>query len=346
MLSFGVMFDPVSEAAGWCRLAEAHGFEYIYFIDSPIRWREMSPFLTLAVLNTTKAKIGACVTNPVSRNPVVTASSHAALQEMSGGRIILGLGKGDSALRTLGERPARLKEFKEKSLLIQQLANGVPVTYTPQVPAEEKWHSQGTGEVTLQLTWASKKRVPLYVAGYAPKILRWAGEAADGVFLQIAEPSTIEWCIANIRAGAEKKGRDPKKIDIVSCVPTAVSDDLHAACNDVRGFPAYVSNHVLDMLKYYDRSELPANLLKSLESKELYDYREHTSSGAEHAGAVPDEVAESFAIAGSAEQCVEKIKLLESLGVTQVGLYFFGETDQTIRSTIQVYADKILPKLR
>ena len=129
-------------------------------------------------------------------------------------------------------------------------------------------------------------------------------------------------------------------------MPTAVSDDLHAACDAVRGFPAYVSNHVLDMLKYYDRSELPANLLRGLESKQLYDYSEHTSSGAEHAGAVPDDVAENFTIVGSPERCIEKIKLLESLGVTQVGLYFFGETDQTIRSTIQVYADKILPKLR
>ncbi len=191
MFSFGVMLDPVTDVAFYSHFAEERGFEYIYVLDSPIVWREMSPYLTLSVLNTTKAKIGACVTNPVTRNLTVTASLFAALHELSEGRMILGLGKGDSAVRRLGERPARLKEFKEKALFIHRLANGEEVTYTPQVSAQEKWHAQGTGEITLKLEWATKKKIPLYIAAYGPKILRFAGEVADGVFLQIAEPSTI-----------------------------------------------------------------------------------------------------------------------------------------------------------
>ncbi|MGD9764632.1 MAG: LLM class flavin-dependent oxidoreductase [Candidatus Binatia bacterium] len=346
MLTFGVMFDPVAEAADWSRFAEERGFEYIYFIDSPVRWREMTPFMTLAALNTKKAKIGACVTNPVSRNPVVTASSHAALHELSGGRALIGLGKGDSALRTLGERPARLKAFQEKALFIQRLANGETVDYTPQVPAHEQWHAQGSGAIRLQLQWAPKQHIPLYIAGYSPKVMRWAGAVADGVFLQIADPDTIAWCTGNIRAGAAKAGRDPRAIDIVCAAPTAVNDDLHAACDAVRGFPAYVSNHVVDMLNYYDRSEFPESLLKSLAAKQVYDYREHTSSHAEHSGSFPDDVVESFTIVGSAERCANKIKLLESLGVTQIGLYFFGEPDQTVRSTIRTYADQIMPRVR
>ena len=345
MLSFGAMLDPAADVTFYSRFAEERGFAYLYVLDSPIVWREMSPYLTLSVLNTTKAKIGACVTNPVTRNITVTASLFAALQELSEGRMILGLGKGDSAVRRLGERPVRLKEFKEKALLMHRLANGEEVTYTPRVPAQEKWHAQGTGEITLKLGWAPRKTLPLYMAAYGPKILRFAGEVADGVFLQIAEPSTIEWAIGHIRTGAESKGRDLRDIDIVCCTATAVSDDIHAACNTVRGFPAVVANHVLDMLNYYQPSELPANLLRGIDVKKTYDYRDHARSSAEHSTSVSDETAESFTIIGPPEKCAEKLQLLQKLGVTQVCLYFLGMSRQGIESTIKVYADKIMPKV-
>ena len=153
MLSFGVLHDNTPQVGEYARFAEDRGFEYFYVVDSPIGWRAMSPYLTVAVLNTTKTKIGACVSNPISRNIAVNASIHATLQEMSGGRMILGLGKGDSSVRRMGERPASLKDFKEKTLLMQRLANGEEIAYTPEVPAQEQWHQQGTGEVTLKFEW-------------------------------------------------------------------------------------------------------------------------------------------------------------------------------------------------
>ena len=271
----------------------------------------MSPYLTVAVLNTTKTKIGACVSNPISRNIAVNASIHATLQEMSGGRMILGLGKGDSSVRRMGERPASLKDFKEKTLLMQRLANGEEIAYTPEVPAQEQWHQQGTGEVTLKFEWSTKKRIPLYLAAYGPKILRWAGEVADGVFLQIAEPSTIEWAVAHIRAGAERKGRSLRDIDIVCCTWSLVSDDLHEACDALRMFP----------------------LVKCVESKRTYDYRKHTVSSADQAAVYPDELVDSYSVLGPAQRCVEKLQQLHELGVTQLYLYLIHSTEDVAPSS-------------
>ena len=346
MFSFGMMCDPSPKIGEYARFGEERRFRFHYVVDSPVNWREMSPYLTMAVLNTSKTKVGACVTNPVTRNIAVNASVHAALQELSGGRMLLGLGKGDSAVRRMGERPSSLKDLKEKALLMQRLANGEEIAYTPQVPAQEKWHQQGAGEVTLQFPWATKKRIPLYIAGYGPKILRWAGQVADGVFLQIAEPDTIEWSIGHIRAGAESKGRSMRDIDVVSCTPTIVSDDLHEACNVARAFPAYVSNHVADMLTYYDRSELPANLVKCTEQKATYDYRHHTDSSADHSAVIPDELVDSYTVVGSAQKCTEKLQQLREIGLTQLCIYFMGFGEADIKSTIQTYADKIIPKLK
>jgi alkanesulfonate monooxygenase SsuD/methylene tetrahydromethanopterin reductase-like flavin-dependent oxidoreductase (luciferase family) len=343
MLSLGAMFDLDQNFVSYCRLLEGHGFNHIYLIDSHVEWREASPYLTLAVLNTSKATAGTCVTNPVSRNPTVVASLFATLQELSGGRMILGIGKGDSSLRRLGEKPDQLKEFKEKARLIQKLANGEEVTYVPRFPAHESWHIQAEDAVRLKFKWAPKMKLPLYIAGYSPRVLRFAGAIADGVFLQIADLETIEWAMGHIRMGAEKTGKSLNDIQIVCCTATAISDDLHEACEAVRGFPAFVMNHVLDMLNYYKPSELPAGLLRSIDKKTAYDYSEHTRNRAGHSAYVSDEMADDFAIVGSPARCAAKLEALEGLGVNQVCLYLLDMNRATFETTVQKYSREIMP---
>jgi alkanesulfonate monooxygenase SsuD/methylene tetrahydromethanopterin reductase-like flavin-dependent oxidoreductase (luciferase family) len=345
MLSFGAMFDLNQDFIHYCRLLEGNGFKHIYLIDSHVEWREVSPYLTLAVLNTSNATVGTCVTNPVSRNPTVVASLFATLQELSGGRMILGIGKGDSALRRLGEKPAQLREFKENTRLIQKLANGEEVTYVPQVPAHEKWHAQADDAVRLAFKWAPKTKIPLYIAGYSPKVLQFAGAVADGVFLQIADLETVDWATGHIRTGAEKTGRSFKDIQLVCCAATAISDDLHEACDAVRGFPAFVMNHVLDMLNYYKPSELPAALLRNIDRKMTYDYSEHARNRASHSAYVSDEMADDFAIVGSSARCAAKLNALERLGVSQVCLYLFDMSRAAFEATVQKYSREIMPVL-
>ncbi|MFQ5426812.1 MAG: LLM class flavin-dependent oxidoreductase [Gaiellales bacterium] len=346
MLSFGLMPDTGPKIGEWAAFAEERGFRYFWILDSPVNWREMSPYLTLAVTSTRDTIIGACVSNPVTRNIAVNASLHATLQELSGGRIVLGLGKGDSAVRRLGERPAKLRELKERAPVMQALASGEMIEYTPETPADESWHAQGAGDQTLELPWAPKQHMPLYIAGYGPKVLHWSGQAADGIFMQIAEPETIEWALGHLRAGAETVGRDVGDIEVVVCTPSIIDDDLSAACDVARGFPAFVSNHVTDMLRYYDPAELPANLLRCVEQKSTYDYRHHTESDTDHAAAIPDDVVDSFTIVGSVERCAAKLQRLAELGVTQLCIYFMGIAEEDMKSTIRLYADEVIPAVR
>ena len=345
MFRFGAMFDSGPQFGPYAKLIEDRGFETIYCIDSPIVWREMAPSLTHAALATSKLQLGACCTNPVSRNLVVNASLHASLHELSDGRVLLGIGKGDSALRRIGERQANLKEFKEDVLLMHRLANGEEITYQPERPGHEAWHAQGSEAVPVRFEWAIDKKIPLYIAGYGPKILAWAGQVADGVFVQIAEPKTVEWMIGNVKASAEAAGRDPNAIDFVCCVPTAISDDLHEACDLTRGFPAFVANHVADLVRFTPKLEIPPEFLKCLEDHEKYDYRHHTDSTADHAATVTDELAEAYTIVGTAEACLEKLKLLQQTGITQLCIYFMGYTDEQIRSTVEAYSDTIIPRM-
>src|SRR4051794_41714672 len=109
MLDFGVTAPP---APPWQRLvelivkAEALGFDSGWTYDSPILWQEPYPLISLLVERTQRMRIGMCVTNPVTREPAVTASAHATLQDISGGRVGVGGGRGGSGGPRVGRQTA------------------------------------------------------------------------------------------------------------------------------------------------------------------------------------------------------------------------------------------------
>ena len=108
MLRFGVTVLPDPPYTRLVELvvkAEKLGFHSGWTYDSPILWQEPYPLITLLASKTETMNVGMCVTNPVTREPAVTASAHATLQDISGGRIVMGMGGGDSAVRLMGRKP-------------------------------------------------------------------------------------------------------------------------------------------------------------------------------------------------------------------------------------------------
>src|SRR3954471_12716692 len=106
------------------RQAEAAGFGYGWMFDSHVLWRDPYPLLTVMATNTSTLRLGTCVTNPATREPSVTASALATLNEISGGRMDLGIGRGDSARRVMGKPPTTLARLEEAAQLIRDLVEG------------------------------------------------------------------------------------------------------------------------------------------------------------------------------------------------------------------------------
>ena len=107
-LSFGVTVlpdPPYQRLIELIRLAEEHGFEYGWTYDSHVLWQESTPTLALAAAATERIKLGHMVTNPGTREPTVVASAYATLQDISDGRMVMGIGRGDSARRYIGQQP-------------------------------------------------------------------------------------------------------------------------------------------------------------------------------------------------------------------------------------------------
>jgi probable F420-dependent oxidoreductase len=329
MLDFGITLKPDMEPerlVALTRRAEAAGFGYGWVFDSHVLWLEPYPLLKLMALNTTRMRLGTCVTNPASRDPSVTASALATLNVISGGRMDLGIGRGDSARRVLGKPPTTLARLEEAVRIIGDLASGRPTDYD--------------GE-TIRLDWA-RGTLPVWIAGYGPRALRLTGRLADGVILQFADPDLIRWCLGFVREGAAEAGRDPDAIRVMAAAPVWVADDLAAARERVRWFPALVSNHVVDLLARYDPAELPAALTGYVRDRAGYDYRHHAEVGSGNAGFVADEVVDRFCIVGPAEEHRRRLRELAEAGVDQFNIYLMSGDEE---ATLEVYGCEITPLL-
>jgi probable F420-dependent oxidoreductase len=308
------------------RQAEQAGFGYGWLFDSHVLWLDPYPLLTMIALNTERMRLGTCVTNPASRDPSVTASVLATLNIISGGRMDLGIGRGDSARRVLGKKPTTLARLEESVRIIKDLAEGRPTDYD--------------GE-QVRMEWASGK-LPVWIAGYGPKALHLAGRVADGVILQFADPHLIKWCLQFVYEGAKAAGRDPSSIQVMAATAVWVSDDLATAREHVRWFPALVSNHVMDLVNRYDPAELPPELTGYVRNRAGYDYQHHAEVGSSNAQFVADDVVDRFCIIGTADQHRQKLQELADAGVTQFNIYLMSGDEE---ATLDVYGREVVPSL-
>ncbi len=326
MLAFGITLKPdmsPERVVALTQQAEQAGFSYGWLFDSHVLWLDPYPLLTLMAANTERMRLGTCVTNPASRDATITASTLATLNLISGGRMDLGIGRGDSARRVMGKKPTTLARLEESVNVIRDLAAGKPVTLDEQ---------------TLQMTWANGT-LPVWIAGYGPKALHLTGRIADGVILQFADPHLIKWCLGFVHEGARAAGRDPAEIRVMAAAPVWVSDDMDEAREHVRWFPALVSNHVMDLIARYDPADLPPELTAYVRDRTGYDYQHHAEVGSSNAEFVDNDVVDRFTIIGPVEEHKRKLQELADIGVDQFNIYLMSGNEE---ATLEIYGREII----
>jgi probable F420-dependent oxidoreductase len=329
-MDFGFTLKPdhsIERVVALTQQAEAAGFGYGWLFDSHVLWHEPYPLLTLMALNTKDMRLGTCVTNPATREPSVTASALATLNQISAGRMDLGIGRGDSARRVMGKPPTTLARLEEATLLIRDLVEGRDVI--------QDGHP-------MRLSWTGTHKLPVWIAGYGPKALEVTARIADGVILQLADPDLIRWFVGQLREFAAAAGRDPAEIKVQAAAPAHVGD--REACRErVRWFPALVSNHVVDLVNRYEPAELPPALTGYVRDREGYDYLHHAEVGSSNAQFVEDDVVDRFCIIGSADDHKAKLAELAEAGVDQFNIYLMNGDEE---ETLEVYGRDIIPAAR
>lgn len=333
-MEFAITFkgdiDPKRTVA-LCKQAEVAGFSYAWFYDSHILWRD--PYVTMAMCmeHTDTIRFGPCVTNPGVRDWSVAASMFATLAMQSGGRIDIGLGRGDSSMRVMGKRPRTIETMVEYVHAVKGMVRGDAVRYT-EAPAE------------VQIPWAQGYEIPFWIAAYGPKALQAAGTDGDGLIIQLAEPMLCKWFSSQAVEAGKAAGRDISNYKVMSAAPVWVGD-MKKGREQTRWFPAMVGNHVADIVEKYgkDTTQVPQSLTQYIEGRKGYDYREHANKDAGHLGFITDDIIDSFGILGPAEAHVEKLKQLEAAGVTQFNIYLMcGEEERIVAE----YAEHVIPHFR
>ncbi|MEU0316924.1 TIGR03842 family LLM class F420-dependent oxidoreductase [Nocardioides sp. NPDC006273] len=333
-MDFGVVLQtnpPVWRVVDLAKRAEAYGFDHVWTFDSHLLWMEPYVIYSQILAETRTIKVGPFVTNPATRDWTVTASVFATLNEMYGNRTVCGMGRGDSAVRVLNGKPSTIREMREATRVIRELANRRPVEVN------------GT---TLQFPWAKRSELEVWIAAYGPLALKAAGEVGDGFILQLADPDITEWMIGAVKKAATDVGRDPESLTFCVAAPAYVTDGspeaLAHAREQCRWFGGMVGNHVADIVAKYGSGAVPQALTDYITDRQGYDYNEHGQAGNTHTDFVPDEIVDRFCILGPVEQQVAKLEQLKSLGVDQFAIYLQHDAmDQTLAA----YGELVIPRV-
>lgn len=313
--------EPVGAMVSYIELCEELGYDNIWVGDSQNIWRESTTVMAAGAAKTSRVIFGTGVTNAVTRHRSLLASSWATLAEYTGGRAILGIGTGDSSLRTMGLKPLKLAELEAAIAELRALFRGEKVT-----------ESESGAEYHLNYL-DGPIEVPVYIAASAPKILQLSGRIADGVIVLVGtSPHFIEAAKERIAAGAREAGKDPSDVKIVLWTPTAIHEDRTEARDLVR---AHVSRVVI--------RPLPAPVDKTMQAsidkiRESYDYYHHMDTEASHADLVPDDLVDMFALAGTPDEVETRLREMAPL-VDQVSIVPFVRPGDSKEAMIRQFAD-------
>ncbi len=336
-MDFGVVLQtnpPASRTVHLAKLAEQYGFSHVWTFDSHILWQEPYVIYSQILAETRRVKVGPFVTNPATRDWTVTASVFATLNEMFGNRTIVGIGRGDSAVRVTNGKPTTLAELRESIHVIRELGNSREVEYNGS---------------RLRFPWSTGSELEVWVAAYGPLALKLAGEVGDGFILQLADVDIAKWMITTVRESAEKAGRDPDSITFCVAAPNYIGDDWDHMRNQSRWFGGMVGNHVADIVAKYGVSSgsttgggVPKALTDYIEGRKGYDYNTHGKVGNDHVEFVPDEIVDRFCVLGTAEDHIAKLEELRSIGVHQFAGYLQHDNKE---ETLRVYGETVIPAL-
>ena len=350
----------VSEPTGiidFARRAEEQGWDGIGLGDSQSLTGD--PYVCLALAATASDALGLAtsVTNPVTRHASVTATSAFAVQRLSRGRMVLGIGRGDSSLAHLGRAPARLGWFERYLEQLQAYLSGgevafggagIPDEAAPPVDRLALAKAPDASSIRWVADDLGEPKVPVEVAATGPRVIGIAARHADRVMLAVgADPRRIAWGIETAREAAREAGRDPDTLSFGAYVNVVCDDD--AAVGRELGRPS--TGLFARFSAMYGQVAGPTDEGQRDVFRELhnrYDMNLHGQEGGHQITALTDDFIDGYAIVGAPRYCADRLMELGDLGVSKFGIIGpnFARVDPEAERAAARFTDDVLPLLR
>lgn len=319
------------------QLAEELGYHDFWYGDERF-YREAYVGLTACAISTSRMRLGPAVTDPYTRHPALTAAAMASLDELSGGRAMLGYGAGLSGFHNLGIKPDRpALALRDGIQIIRRLWAGEKVTYEGQVISI--WDGN--------LRFPARPDLPIYVAADGPYTLRLAGELADGVIIpHCASASTLNPKLEQVRRGQDRAARAAGPV-VVARLDVTVSKDHDAALHQAKirlGRRLWDQYPDIEYLAAH-RLSLPPELDRRLREAGPFQRTHDLSVFARFADAIPDDFVFPISLAGTPSEVAEQARSVLSSGVDQIMAYLLVADGETIENVLALYARQVIPRL-
>lgn len=343
-----------SRMADIAKQAEAIGWDGLGTVDSQNLSGDPYVSLAMAATATTRLRLMTGVTNVVTRVPAVTATAALSVQKISNNRMVIGIGRGDSALAHLGRAPARVKWFESYLIALQAYLRGDEVDFADAgipgaiAPPVENLDLADT-PTSSAIHWATgAEKVPVEVASTGEKVIGIAARHADRIMFALgASPERIQWGIATARAAAKAAGKDPDSLQYGAYVNVVCHDDLAAAREMGRaGTSLFARFSVMHGKVSGPADESQQEVFKNVHDR--YDMNKHAQSGGSQTTALTDDFMDSYAIVGPAGHCVERLEALHALGIEKfviTGPNFTARHPQA-KEAAENFAGEVMARLR
>ncbi|WP_331755643.1 LLM class flavin-dependent oxidoreductase [Streptomyces sp. NBC_01643] len=331
----------MTEVADFARDAEAAGFETIWIPDSQFLWHDAWTTATLVADRTNRIGIGVAVTNFETRHVAITANVISSVDELSGGRVQVAFGSGDSAVKTIGRRPTLLRDMRESIAILRRLLRGEDVVWE----GSDKY-----GGRPMRLRHPAGRDVPIFMAATGPKALALAGEVADGVIVAAGvAPHLIVRALNYVREGAERGGRSLAELNVFLAAHTIVAPDEGSAVREVKPLClAMAQLGAKEALRAVgieiDVPAVVAGIYPDVTHAESWDLAVRTAEDY-----IDDAAAERYAagltLAGTAEQVAKRIEAAIGTGMGINGFFLIGPSSYELpRNQLDAFGSTLIPR--
>jgi 5,10-methylenetetrahydromethanopterin reductase len=316
--------------------AERQGWDGVTFTDSQNLVGDPFVAVALAAAATERLRFATGVTNAYTRHPAALANVAATVQETSGGRFVLGIGRGDTAMFHLGKQPMPVAAFIDAVTDLQ--------TYL----ANESIDCDGRASRLQWLDRCRQPKVPLDIAVSGPRMIEFAARIAERVTLAVgADPDRVSWALDLARKAAADAGRDPGEISFGAYVNVGCHADIDTARNLIGGAVAAFA-HFSSMPGSTGAGLAEADRAVVAEVGRSYDSNQHLSNAAAHTAALNPEFVDRFAVVGPPESCARRLRGLAELGIARfviTGASFRSDREHA-RTSEELLTRELLPSLK
>lgn len=321
----GVVLQPVDTPGTFREMVaeiEDLGYDHLWLTDSSLHARNCYSYLTLAAAQTSRLLLGTAVTNPATRHPAITAAAAATVDEVSQGRMILGIGAGDRPLLALGLKPSPLADTEAAIDGIRRLWRGEHVDL----------RAAGFSLDGAHMRFGARPDIGVYVSASGPRTLEMAGRVADGVILLVGLfPEALHWAISHVSRGAEAAGRPRPHVAVFAY--GAVDEDEEAALASARSIAAWFPQTAPVIC---DLAGLPAAAAEAVRSAYRGgEFQEAAGAALE----LPEEFVRKVALAGNRQRAASQIQAVLAAGADSVHVFPLGASRMaTVRAFAQSWA--------